>query len=109
MSAPCEHASGIRKVAPSADGCEDCLRIGAKWTELRLCLACGHVGCCEDSPHAHALAHFNATGHPLIASWERGQSWAWCYVHRIYFDLPPGAMPKRRSSLATLVRRLVRR
>jgi uncharacterized UBP type Zn finger protein len=109
MSEPCEHASGIRKVAPAADGCEDCLAIGAKWTELRLCLTCGHVGCCEDSPNAHALAHFNATGHPLIASWERGQNWAWCYAHRIYFDPPPGTVAKRRSSLATLVGRLVGR
>jgi len=109
MTAPCEHASDIHKVAPSADGCEDCLAIGAKWTELRICLACGHVGCCEDSPHAHALAHFQATGHPLIAAWEPGPQWIWCYPHRIYFDPKPGQIPKRRSRLARLAGRLVRR
>jgi len=108
MSAPCEHTSSIRKVAPSANGCEDCLAIGAKWTELRICLACGHVGCCEDSPHAHALAHFQATGHPLIAAWERGPQWIWCYEDRIYFDPKPGQVPKR-SRLAWLAGRLIHR
>ena len=106
MSAPCEHASGIHRVAPSAAGCEDCLKIGAKWTELRVCLACGHVGCCEDSPHAHALAHFKATGHPLIASWERGPQWIWCYEDRIYFDPKPGQVPKRRRGLGALLSRV---
>ena len=71
MTDSCEHFSEIRPVEPSADGCEDCIRIGAKWTQLRVCLTCGHAACCEDSPHAHALAHFNATGHPMISSLER--------------------------------------
>ncbi len=98
----CEHLAAIQPVAPRARGCEDCLALGATWTQLRVCLTCGHVGCCEDSTHAHALQHFNATGHPMIASLERGESWSWCYVHRRYFDLAPELRPKRRSRLAAL-------
>ena len=108
MRATCEHAGAIRPVEPSAEGCEDCLAIGAKWTELRVCLACGHVGCCEDSPHAHALVHYQATGHPLIASLEPDQDWGWCYVHSLYLDMPPGTVPKRRAGLSALLGRLLR-
>jgi len=106
MPDSCEHFSAIRAVMPSAAGCEDCLKIGARWTQLRVCLTCGHAGCCEDSPHAHALAHFNATNHPMISSLERGDTWGWCYVHRRYFDPMPGPLPKRRSALTTLLGRL---
>jgi uncharacterized UBP type Zn finger protein len=79
MSDP--HLQEIRKVTPSADGCEDCLRIGSDWVHLRLCLTCGHVGCCDDSPHRHAAAHFHSTRHPIIQSFEPGEDWRWCYVH----------------------------
>ena len=109
MSASCGHAGGIRPVVPRTEGCEGCLALGEKWVELRVCLDCGHVGCCEDSPHAHALAHFRATGHPLIASLERDQDWGWCYVDNVYLDLPPGTVPKRRSSLARFLRRMTGR
>jgi len=96
----CEHLSDIQQVAPRGTGCEECLALGTQWTELRVCLSCGHVGCCEDSRHAHALQHFEATDHPLIASFERGETWGWCYVHRRYFELPPELLPSRRSALA---------
>jgi hypothetical protein len=76
------------------------------WNELRVCLSCGHVGCCEDSTHAHALQHFNTTGHPLIAPFERGETWGWCYIDRRYFELPLELLPKRRSTLATVFARL---
>src|SRR5512141_750189 len=105
----CEHASEIRQVTPRANGCEDCAALGARWNELRVCLTCGHVGCCEDSPHAHSLAHFNATGHPMIASLEKGETWGWCYVDRRYFDPMPVPLPRRRSPLAALLARLVGR
>jgi hypothetical protein len=105
----CEHFAEIRQVAPHTHGCEGCLALGAPWTALRICLTCGHVGCCEDSKHAHALQHFNATGHPMIASLERGESWGWCYVHRRYFDLAPELLPKRRSGLAALFGRFASR
>lgn len=76
----CEHLDLIRDVQPSADGCEDCLRIGAQWVHLRECLTCGHVGCCDSSPNRHATKHFQETGHPLIRSFEAGEDWRWCYV-----------------------------
>jgi uncharacterized UBP type Zn finger protein len=63
-----------------AKGCEDCLKIGGKWVHLRICLTCGHVGCCDSSPHRHATAHFHATKHPVITSGEAGETWAYCYA-----------------------------
>ena len=109
MTEPCEHASGIGQVTPRTSGCEECMALGAKWNELRVCLSCGHVGCCEDSEHAHALRHFNATGHPIITAFERGETWSWCYVHRRYFELPRELLPKRRSALASALGRLFNR
>jgi uncharacterized UBP type Zn finger protein len=47
---------------------------------LRLCLACGHVGCCDSSPNRHATKHFHATRHPIVRSFEPGEDWRWCYV-----------------------------
>ena len=76
----CKHLDQVRDVSPSADGCEECLKLGSRWVELRLCLECGHVGCCDSSPHTHATAHFRQTGHPIMRSFEPGQAWRWCYV-----------------------------
>ena len=106
MSGRCEHFTGLHPVAPRTRGCEECIALGAKWTQLRVCLSCGHVGCCEDSPHAHALAHFNATTHPLIVPLEKRGNWSWCYVHRRYFDALPGALARRRSLVTRLAARL---
>jgi uncharacterized UBP type Zn finger protein len=85
----CPHFDQIRDVTPSADGCEDCLKLGDDWHGLRMCLTCGHVGCCDDSKNRHATKHFEQTHHPLIRSIERGESWAWCYVDKTYFDKMP--------------------
>ncbi len=109
MTDLCEHFGNARRVTASSRGCEECLEMGASWNELRICLTCGHVGCCEDSEHAHALRHFNATGHPTIASFERGEKWAWCYVHRRYFDPMPLDPPKRQSALVAWLAQLVGR
>jgi uncharacterized UBP type Zn finger protein len=79
----CGHQDQIREVVPSADGCEDCLRIGSWWVHLRLCMTCGHVGCCDSSPNRHASAHFRATGHPIVRSLEPGENWLWCYADEI--------------------------
>jgi uncharacterized UBP type Zn finger protein len=78
--AACKHLSQIRDVTPSADGCEDCLKIAATWVHLRLCLECGHVGCCDSSPNRHATKHFHHTKHPIVRSFEPGEDWRWCYV-----------------------------
>ncbi len=83
----CTHQDAIRDVRPSTtDGCEDCLRIGAGWVHLRLCLECGHVGCCDSSPNRHATRHFHATGHPIIRSFEPGEDWGWCYVDEVMLE-----------------------
>ena len=84
MTRKCEHVSQIKTVKPSADGCEECLKTGAKWVHLRICLSCGHVGCCDSSEGKHATKHFQATGHPIMKSHERGARWMWCYVHDDY-------------------------
>jgi hypothetical protein len=85
------------------------MAIGAPWNELRVCLTCGHVGCCEDSAHAHAFRHFQASGHPLIAPLERGETWGWCYLDRRYFDLPSALRPRKRSRLKGALARVLRR
>ena len=74
------HLSAIRPVVPRARGCEECLAIGSSWVHLRLCLTCGHVGCCDSSPNRHARRHFDDEGHPIIQSFEPGEDWRWCYV-----------------------------
>ena len=85
MSATCEHLDAVRgDVEPGTpDGCEECLRSGDRWVHLRLCLTCGHVGCCDSSPNRHATRHHHATGHPIVASWEPGEVWAWCYLDQV--------------------------
>jgi CPA2 family monovalent cation:H+ antiporter-2 len=80
---PCGHLDQIRRVMPSARGCEDCLRIGGRWVHLRICMTCGHVGCCDSSPNRHATAHNRAIGHPIIKSMEPGEDWGWCYPDNI--------------------------
>ncbi len=79
-SAVCVHASSIRPVVPTAPGCVECLRTGDTWIHLRLCLSCGHVGCCDSSPNRHAAAHAGSDEHPVMASAEPGEHWAWCYL-----------------------------
>lgn len=81
MRAQCSHLSHIHPVQPrTPEGCEECLKTGSGWVHLRLCLECGHVGCCDDSPNRHATKHFHATQHPIIQSFEPGEEWRWCYV-----------------------------
>lgn len=80
---PCEHVDLIQEVTPSAEGCEECLQMGDSWVHLRICLICGHVGCCDSSKNKHATAHFHETGHPIIRSFEPGETWRWCYVDEI--------------------------
>jgi len=79
--ATCTHLDQIRDVEPdSTQGCPDCLTAGSRWVHLRECLECGHVGCCDSSPKRHATAHFQSTSHPVMRSFESGESWRWCFV-----------------------------
>lgn len=81
----CSHiADHLKNVKPQTKGCEECLKTGGKWVHLRMCLECGHVGCCDSSPGRHARAHFHATKHPLIQSAERGEDWRWCFIDEVY-------------------------
>ncbi len=86
----CPHLKDIRAVHSSAKGCEECLRMGDSWVHLRLCLSCGHVGCCDSSKNKHATKHFRATHHPVMRSLEPGETWGWCFVDELMFDpMPP--------------------
>jgi uncharacterized UBP type Zn finger protein len=77
----CTHLAVVDAPEPSTrEGCEDCLRDGSRWVHLRLCLTCGHVGCCDSSPRRHASAHFKDAGHPVIQSFEPGEDWRWCFI-----------------------------
>jgi CPA1 family monovalent cation:H+ antiporter len=69
--------------ARTPQGCEECLRDGTRWVHLRLCLACGHVGCCDSSPQRHATGHYHETAHPVMRSLEPGEAWRWCYVDEL--------------------------
>src|SRR5689334_353056 len=93
VSQSCSHLDQAGDVTPSSDGCEDCLRIGGQWVHLRMCMACGHVGCCDNSPNRHATAHWQThPDHPLIRSYEPGEDWWWCYPDDLFFELD-GAPP----------------
>ena len=76
----CQHLHAIRDVEPTSDGCLECLQTGDSWVHLRLCMECGHVGCCDDSKNKHATRHYHSTSHPIMRSIEPGESWGWCYV-----------------------------
>jgi uncharacterized UBP type Zn finger protein len=82
----CPHVKQIRPVTPNTEGCEECLAAGDGWVHLRLCLTCGHVGCCDSSKNKHATKHFQETGHPVMKSAEPGEDWGWCYVDQVQFD-----------------------
>ncbi|MFL5383007.1 MAG: cation:proton antiporter [Longimicrobiaceae bacterium] len=79
----CAHLAQVRPVHPGTRGCEECLRAGDDWVHLRVCMSCGHVGCCDDSKNRHATAHFTATNHPVMRSIEPGESWGWCFVDKV--------------------------
>ena len=82
MSDTCKHLNGIKVTEPQTNLCEECVTLGDSWVHLRMCLSCGHVGCCDSSKNKHATRHFRDTGHPLIRSIEAGESWVWCYLDR---------------------------
>ncbi len=73
----------ITQLPESVAGCEDCLASGGKWLHLRICLECGKVGCCDDSPNRHAREHAHSSEHPLIRSLEPGETWSWCFLDQV--------------------------
>ncbi|MEM9203522.1 MAG: cation:proton antiporter [Actinomycetota bacterium] len=77
----------VQAVRPSATGCEECQKVGDRWVHLRMCVTCGHVGCCDSSPNRHARAHFLETGHPIMRSAEPGENWAYSFVDQVTFEL----------------------
>jgi ubiquitin-hydrolase Zn-finger-containing protein len=81
-------------VPPSGPGCVECDSAGGWWVHLRRCARCGHVGCCDSSPAQHASAHAAAAGHPIVRSYEPGESWFWDYASEDYYDGPPLADPQ---------------
>jgi uncharacterized UBP type Zn finger protein len=81
--AHCDHPNQIRITNTETHVCEDCIKTGDSWVHLRLCLECGHVGCCDSSKNKHATKHFHHSKHPLIRSIEPGEAWVWCYVDEI--------------------------
>ena len=95
MSTGCSHLDTVHAVVPSALGCEECLAIGSTWVHLRLCRSCGHVGCCDESPHRHASAHFAQTGHPIIEGYDPPEHWGWCYVDEVVLDFDGDVTPQR--------------
>jgi hypothetical protein len=86
MATTCAHLNQIQKVTPSAQGCEDCLKIGDEWVHLRLCLSCGHVGCCDSSKNKHATKHCHQSSHPIVQSFEPGEHWRWCYSDELLIE-----------------------
>jgi hypothetical protein len=88
--ATCTHLDHVRitSLPESVDGCEECLAAGGRWLHLRICLECGHVGCCDSSPGRHASAHARAVGHPIIRSIEPREDWSWCFVDEVAMLIP---------------------
>jgi len=94
MANLCSHLEDVvdgraRPVTPSSQGCKECLQRGDVWVHLRLCLTCGHVGCCDSSPNKHASKHCLSTLHPVVKSFEPGEDWAWCFIDEIEVDAIP--------------------
>ena len=86
----CTHLDQIQVTELPAEvaGCEDCLAAGTLWMHLRICLECGHVGCCDSSPMKHASAHARAVEHPIMRSLEPGEDWSWCFVDEVAMRIP---------------------
>jgi len=82
--------SGIDvSVPPSGTGCAECDEAGGWWFHLRRCAQCGHIGCCDSSPAQHASAHWRETGHPVIRSFEPGETWFWSFPEEGFYEEGP--------------------
>ena len=92
--ARCDHYAAARVLVapPDVAGCPECLRQGDSWVHLRMCLECGHVGCCDSSPNQHARRHHELGGHNLVRSIEPDETWAYCYIHDQFTRLEESEM-----------------
>ncbi len=97
MAMVCEQLFEAKPIPARTPGCEECLKTVLRWVHLRLCLSCGHVGCCDSSPGRHATKHFHHTRHPVVASYESGERWAWCYVDETELPVPEHILPVLRD------------
>jgi uncharacterized UBP type Zn finger protein len=79
-SKACKHTDQAKTVSYAKRECPECVAKGDSWAKLRICMICGHVGCCDSSKNKHARGHFEKTKHPIIKSIESGEDWAWCYL-----------------------------
>ncbi len=85
LEGDCDH---LREVTPPVQAdtpgeCGDCVREGTAWVHLRMCVACGHIACCDSSPQRHASAHYEQVAHPVMRSAEPGEDWRWCFVDEL--------------------------
>ena len=77
----CSHLQDLHSIKTSKSHvCEECIKTGSRWVHLRVCQTCGATLCCDDSPNRHMTQHYHTSGHPVVASAERGEKWLWCYV-----------------------------
>jgi uncharacterized UBP type Zn finger protein len=85
----CSHLDTIEfmELPVPIEGCAECLKIGSSWVHLRMCMKCGQIGCCDDSPNRHASKHAHEVSHPIIRSAETGEDWSWCFIDNVAFEL----------------------
>ncbi|HZQ89197.1 MAG TPA: UBP-type zinc finger domain-containing protein [Gaiellaceae bacterium] len=86
-TAVCSHLDTIEftEIPERIAGCEECLKTGDRWVHLRMCMECGTIRCCDDSPNKHASQHAREASHPIIKSAEPSEGWSWCYVDEVAF------------------------
>ncbi|HEY3875698.1 MAG TPA: UBP-type zinc finger domain-containing protein [Candidatus Kapabacteria bacterium] len=83
----CKHIDSIKDViARTPNGCEECLKMGDTWVHLRLCMTCGHVGCCDQSKNKHATKHAHCMDHPIIKSFQPDENWMYCYIDNLFME-----------------------
>lgn len=87
MEVNCTHLDQLKDVEPvTPKGCQECLNMGDDWVSLRMCMECGHIGCCDSSKNKHASQHFHATNHPIIQIYDADEDWLWCYIDKVQFS-----------------------
>ena len=82
----CVHKEMIKDVTPSGRDCAECVKSGDVWIHLRMCLTCGNIACCDSSKNQHAKKHAEQANHPVIRSFQPGETWKWCYIDEVMFD-----------------------